>query len=57
MAKAQDKLGWRRFMEGMITLKLVVVQEEYQLRAGAVMSIGKWASGFIIKLLEVTHGQ
>ncbi len=41
----------------MITTKLVEVQELYQHCAGSVLSIDKWASGLVIKLLECTHGQ
>ena len=57
MAKAQDGIGWRRFMEGMIASKLVEVQAIYQLGAGARVSINQWASALVIKLLEIVHGQ
>ena len=57
LAKAQDALGWRRFLEGMVTKKLVEAQELYQRCAGSVLPIEKWASGLVIKLLECTHGQ
>lgn len=49
MAKAQDKLGLRRFMEGMILSKLVATQMMYQLCMGEVMSMDKWALGLVIK--------
>ena len=57
LAKAQDALGWRRFLKGMVPTKLVEAQELYQQCAGSVISIDKWASGLVIKLLECTHGQ
>ena len=57
LAKAQDALRWRRFLEGMVTTKLVEAQELYQCCARSVLSIEKWASGLVIKLLECTHGQ
>lgn len=57
VAKAQDTIGWRQFLDGMITSKLVEAQEEFQQREGGIFSIDAWASGFVIKLLECTHGQ
>ena len=56
-AKAQDAIGWRRFLEGMITSQLVIAQVGFQQREGGVLSIDAWASGLVIKLLECTHGQ
>ena len=56
-AKAQDAIGWRRFLEGMITSQLVSMQAGSQLREGGILPIGVWASGLVIKLMECTHGQ
>ena len=56
-AKVQDAIGWRRFLEGMITSQLVSVQAGFQLREGGILPIGDWASGLVIKLMECTHGQ
>lgn len=57
MARAQDKIGWRRFMEGMITSQLVDLQFHFQMISGSRRSIKSWATGLVIKLLEITHGQ
>ena len=57
MARAQDKIGWRRFMEGVISKKLVCIYAEHQELTGAGISTEKWASQLVIWLLEVTHGQ
>ena len=57
LAQAQDKIGWRRFMEGMISTHVVEAQFHTQTITGSRRSIKSWASGLVIKLLECTHGQ
>lgn len=57
LAHAQDKIGWRRFMEGMITMQVVEAQYHAQIITGSRRSIKSWASGLVIKLLECMHGQ
>ena len=57
MAKAQDDIGWRRFMEGMISKRLVCLYAEHYEHTGEGISPEKWASQLVIRLLEVTHGQ
>lgn len=57
MAKSQDIIGWRRFMEGMISRRVIEVQREYLQMKGLEWKLDKWASGLVVRLLEVTHGQ
>lgn len=57
MAETQDKIGWRRFMEGMICTKLVEQQYLHLKLIGSNKTIKAWATGVVIKLLEITHGQ
>jgi hypothetical protein len=57
MAISQDRIGWRWFMEGMISRGMVTIQSEYLHNNGINWKLNCWASGLIIKLLEVTHGQ
>ena len=57
MAVEQDAIGWRRFMEGMISQRMRTIQRLYCLQAGIRISPEKWAKGLILKLLEITHGQ
>ena len=57
LAQMQDKIGWRRFMEGMISTQVVEAQYHAQTITGSRRSIKSWASGLVIKLLECTHGQ
>jgi len=57
MARDQDRIGWRRFMEGMICTRMRHIQGEYTRSEGIVMTPERWAKGVILKLLEATHGQ
>ena len=57
MAKAQDSIGWRRFMEGMVCKEIRMIQTTYTSLSGSRMSAERWTEELITKLLEVTHGQ
>ena len=57
MAASQDIIGWRRFMEGMISYEVVKVQQQYFNFHNARRSAEEWAKGLVVKLMEVTHGQ
>ncbi len=57
MARDQDEISWRRFMEGMICTKMRHIQNEYHSREGMSTTSERWAKGVILKLLEATHGQ
>ena len=55
--RSQDKIGWRRFMEGMISQEIVPIQSDFVEAGGCSISVDAWTRGLVIKLLEVTHGQ
>ena len=57
MAREQDAIGWRRFMEGMISKEMRTIQYQYYHGQGSRLSSTRWAKGLILKLLETTHGQ
>ncbi len=57
MAKAQDTIGWRRFMEGMVCREIRVIQTTHTVLSGSRTNAEKWTVELITKLLEVTHGQ
>jgi hypothetical protein len=57
MALSQDKIGWRRFLEGMISKEITNIQQQYYAVNGSRMSLEKWCSGLITWLLEIMHGQ
>jgi hypothetical protein len=57
MARAQDEIGWRRFMEGMVAKDLREIQATYSEIEGSNVTPEQWTIGVVIKLLETTHGQ
>ncbi len=57
MVVSQDAIGWRRFLEGMISTEVTNIQRQYIAVNGLHMSLDKWCTGLITRLLEITHGQ
>ncbi len=57
MALSQDKVEWRRFLEGMIFTEITNIQQKYIAVNGLHMSLDKWCTGLITWLLAITHGQ
>ena len=57
MTVEQDTIGWRRFMEGMISKETRSIQYRFYHSQGLRLSLTRWAKGLILKLLEMTHGQ
>lgn len=57
LAASVDCIGWRRFMEGMISRELVELQKYALIESESRMSVDTWAKSLVIKLLEITHGQ
>jgi hypothetical protein len=54
---SQDKIGLRWFLKGMISKEITVVQRQFNALNGSCMSLKKWSSGLITRLLEIAHGQ
>ena len=57
LGRLQDKVGWRRFLEGMVVKEVALIQREHLCAVGSTVSIERWMTGLIVKLLEITHGQ
>jgi hypothetical protein len=57
MALSQDKIEWRRFLEGMISMEIINIQRQYIAVNELRMSLDKWCIGLITQLLKITHGQ
>ena len=57
LARSQDTIGWRRFMEGMISQEIIDIQADYMHGIESRLALAPWARGLIVKLLEATHGQ
>ena len=54
LAESQDLIGWRRFLEGMISKEMVVIQQEYQDLRGACgtpETPTSWAKGLFFCLI------
>ena len=39
MGKSMDKIGWRQFMEGMLSERVLIIQREYVETRGCTMSL------------------
>jgi hypothetical protein len=57
MGQSQDKIGWRRFLEGMISKEITGIQQQHYALSGSRLSLERWSSELIMRLLEITHGQ
>jgi hypothetical protein len=57
MGRSQDKIGWQQFLEGMISKEITRIQQQHYTLSGSRMSLERWSSGLIMRLLEITHGQ
>jgi hypothetical protein len=57
MARSQDEIGWRRFMEGMIVKEFRQLQEIYVVGNGLFKTSKTWTEELIVKLIEIVHGQ
>jgi hypothetical protein len=57
MARAQDTIGWRRFMEEMVCTEMWQIQQSHSSIAGQRNDTECWGKELIIRLMEVTHGQ
>ena len=57
MARAQDEIGWRRFLEGMISSEFRRLQHKFYVLHGLRTSVKQWSTDLITKLLEVTHSR
>ena len=55
LAQSQDLIGWRRFMEGMISKEITGIQKSYLALSSYHLSIKRWTTGLITKLLEIIH--
>ena len=57
MGRSQNLIGWRRFMEGMITKEMLPIQSVYVDLGESTLTLDIWAQGLVVKLLKVVHGQ
>ena len=52
-----DVIGWRRFIEGIISDDVLEVQASCVALEGCMLSLDKWAKGMVVKLMEIPPGK
>ena len=57
LARGQDLIGYRNFMEGRITKKFLDIQSHHLMDAEGYLSGYDWVKTFISKILQITHSQ
>ena len=57
LGQSMDMIGWRQFMEGMVSSEVLTIQADCVALGGCSLSLDNWMKGLSAKLLEVTHGQ
>ena len=56
-AEAQDRIGWRNFMEGRISIEFRNMQQLHLLSSESLLTTASWSRLFISKILHITHSQ
>ena len=47
LGQLMDKIGWRRYMEGMISSEALVIQAEFVDLGGCLLSLENWAKDWL----------
>ena len=57
LAQSQDKIGYRNFMEGYISIHFYEIQKFHLAMSSSFINGADWAEQFISKILHITHSQ
>ena len=57
VARSQDLIPWRSFMEGKVATALFRLQERHLTVSTSRLTIASWARQFLSRLLQITHAQ
>jgi hypothetical protein len=57
LAISQDKIGWRNFMKGCISIHFFFIQHYHLALSGSYLNRSDWTKYLISKLLHITHSQ
>ena len=57
VAKDQDIIGWRNFMEGRVCKQIVTIQQAHLSSSDSLLNTDMWMRIFISKLLHISHSQ
>ena len=55
MAQSMDSIGWRRYMEGMVSAEIVEIKSDFVDFGRCLLSLDILAKGLVMKLMEITH--
>ena len=51
-----DIIGWRRYIEGMVSTEILEIQCDFVDFGRCSLSLDSQEKGLVMKLLEITHG-
>jgi hypothetical protein len=57
LAESQDKMGWRNFTEGHISIHFYEIQTFHLAMSSSFLNGTVWTKQFITKILQITHSQ
>jgi len=57
LAQSQDKIGYRNFIEGYISIHFYEIQNFHLAMSSSFINGADWAKLFISKILHITHSQ
>jgi hypothetical protein len=57
LAQSQDKIGYRNFMEGHISVHFYEIQNFHLSMSSSLINRADWTKHFISKILHITHSQ
>jgi hypothetical protein len=57
LTESQDKIGWRKFMEGYISMHFYSIKRFHLLLSSNYLNGADWIRQFINKILQLTHLQ
>jgi hypothetical protein len=57
LAESQDKIGWRNFTEGHISIHFYEIQTFHLAMSSSLLNGTDWTKQFITKILQITHSQ
>ena len=57
LAQSQDKIGYRNFMEGYISIHFYEIQNFHLAMSSSFLNGADWSKQFISKILHTTHSQ
>ena len=52
-----DSIGWRRYMEGMVSAEILAIQSDFVDFGRCSLLLDNWAKGLVEKLPEIAHYQ